>query len=204
MIITAISITDRTRSIWQSILTSVVPMLAALPAARKIYFCTIIFVKVTIIRESTRRPTVAETRSQSVRLTSRQQASACTGHVVCTTVSTANLGSASDYRVSLPTKWNWQEDVKHSGGDIFTFTPPYVLIIWKDHFSAQAQGMGEGGHAGEKDGFMGSCLLRSTTMPEQATLGFCAREAVSKLCFSARITLQMLTSMFKDPIRTAQ
>ena len=39
MIITAVSITDRIpRSIWRSVLTSVVLMLAAMPAAGKIYF----------------------------------------------------------------------------------------------------------------------------------------------------------------------
>ena len=36
------------------------------------------------------------------------------------------------------------------------------------------------------------------------TLVFWARQAVSKLCIWTRLTLQMLTSMFKDPVRTAQ
>ena len=48
----------------------------------------------------------------------------------------------SDHRFPLPMKWNWLEDVNASGGNIFNFTPPSVFIIWKDHFSAQAQGMG--------------------------------------------------------------
>ena len=130
------------RSIWQSVLTRVVLMLAAMPAGGKKYFCTNMFVKVTVSWESTHWQCLkhdvhlwgwpAGSRLHHAQVISSSQP-------FQEPIAGLPIIPPSDHRVPLPTKRNWLEDVKPSGGNIFTFTPPYVFIIWKDHFSAKAQ-----------------------------------------------------------------